>query len=176
MTAVTIGGSAELNEDFAEPIVAGWGPAMLKLNRIVDYGILVMTEIARRNTCVSTTELAAAYGISATIVAKVLKKLARAGLVSSERGSRGGYRLARPPADVTLRAIVNALEGPIALTFCASAGATATGRCRTRPFCVATDAMRRLNHLVNGAFDAVSLDDLLQAPPPAGRAAAGAVP
>ena len=67
---------------------------MLKLNRVVDYGILVLTEIARRNACVSTTELAAAFGISATIVAKVLKKLARAGLVTSERGSRGGYRLA----------------------------------------------------------------------------------
>jgi FeS assembly SUF system regulator len=145
---------------------------MLKLNRIVDYGILVMTEIARRNACVSTTELAAAYGVSATIVAKVLKKLARAGLVSSERGSRGGYRLARPPADVTLRAIVNALEGPIALTFCASG--SATGKCRTRPFCVATDAMRRLNHLVNGAFEAISLEDLLQAPLPLGRVAAGA--
>ncbi len=148
---------------------------MLKLNRIVDYGILVMTEIARRNACVSTTELAAVYGVSATIVAKVLKKLARAGLVTSERGSRGGYRLARPAADVTLRAIVTALEGPISLTFCSSG--TASGRCRTRPFCVATDAMRRLNHLVNGAFEAVSLEDILRAGPPAEvRAASGAVP
>lgn len=144
---------------------------MLKLNRIVDYGILVLTEIARRNACVSTTELAAVYGVSATIVAKVLKKLARAGLVTSERGSRGGYRLARPPADVSLRAIVTALEGPISLTFCSSG--TASGRCRTRPLCVASDAMRRLNHLVNGAFDAVSLDDILRAPATAGRAPAG---
>ena len=144
---------------------------MLKLNRIVDYGILVMTEIARRNACVSTTELAAAYGISATIVAKVLKKLARAGLVTSERGSRGGYRLALPATGVTLRAVVNALEGPISLTFCSSG--TASGRCRTRPFCVASDAMKRLNHLVNGAFEAVTLEDILQAkerpdPVPAG--------
>jgi Rrf2 family protein len=99
---------------------------------------------------------------SATIVAKVLKKLARAGLVTSERGSRGGYRLARPPADVSLRAIVTALEGPISLTFCSSG--TASGRCRTRPLCVASDAMQRLNHLVNGAFDAVSLEDILRAP------------
>lgn len=158
----------------AGPIVAGWGAAMLKLNRIVDYGILVMTEIARRNACVSTTELAAAYGVSATIVAKVLKKLARAGLVSSERGSRGGYRLARPPADVTLRAIVTALEGPISLTFCSSG--SASGRCRTRPFCVATDAMRRLNHLVNGAFEEVSLQDLLHAPVPGADTPVGAAP
>lgn len=147
---------------------------MLKLNRIVDYGILVMTEIARRNACVSTTELAAAYGVSATIVAKVLKKLARAGLVTSERGSRGGYRLARPAGDVTLRSIVTALEGPISLTFCSSG--TSSGRCKTRPLCAATDAMRRLNHLVNGAFEAVSLEDLLHAPAPPGRAAAAAAP
>ncbi len=147
---------------------------MLKLNRIVDYGILVLTEIARRNACVSTTELAAAYGVSATIVAKVLKKLARAGLVTSERGSRGGYRLARPAEVVTLRAIVTALEGPISLTFCSSG--TATGRCKTRPLCAATDAMRRLNHLVNGAFEAVSLEDILRAPAPPGRAAASATP
>ncbi len=144
---------------------------MLKLNRIVDYGILVMTEIARRNACVSTTELAATYGISATIVAKVLKKLARAKLVTSERGSRGGYRLAVPAADVTLRAVVNALEGPISLTFCSSG--TSSGRCRTRPFCVATDAMRRLNHLVNGAFEAVSLEDIVQAKLPPEPLAAG---
>jgi FeS assembly SUF system regulator len=147
---------------------------MLKLNRIVDYGILVMSEIARRNACVSTTELAAAYGVSATIVAKVLKRLARAGLVTSERGSRGGYRLARPADTVTLRAIVTALEGPISLTFCSSG--TATGRCKTRPFCVATDAMRRLNHLVNGAFEAVSLADILHSPAPPGAAATGSVP
>lgn len=147
---------------------------MLKLNRIVDYGILVLTEIARRNACVSTTELAAAYGISATIVAKVLKKLARAGLVTSERGSRGGYRLAQPAGEVTLRSIVNALEGPISLTFCSSG--TASGRCRTRPLCVATDAMRRLNHLVNGAFEAVSLEDILNAPSRPEFVAEGAAP
>ena len=147
---------------------------MLKLNRIVDYGILVLTEIARRNACVSTTELAATYGVSATIVAKVLKKLAHAGLVTSERGSHGGYRLAQPPGDVTLRTIVNALEGPIALTFCASS--TSSGRCRTRPFCVATDAMRRLNHLVNGAFEAVSLEDILRSPESQRQSAAVAAP
>ena len=146
---------------------------MLKLNRIVDYGVLVMTEIARRNACVSTTELAAVYGISATIVAKVLKKLARAGLVSSERGSRGGYRLARPADVITLREIVTALEGPISLTFCSSG--TASGRCKTRPLCAATDAMRRLNHLVNGAFEAVSLEDILRAPASAARAPIAAV-
>lgn len=164
----------ELKPDLSGPIVAGRGPAMLKLNRIVDYGILVMTEIARRNACVSTTELAAVFGVSSTIVAKVLKRLARAGLVSSERGSRGGYRLARPAADVTLRAIVTALEGPIALTYCASG--TATGRCKTRPFCVATDAMRRLNSLVNGAFDAISLEDLLHVPVPSGTGTSAAAP
>ena len=146
---------------------------MLKLNRIVDYGILVLTEIARRNACVSTTELAAVYGISATIVAKVLKKLARAGLVTSERGSRGGYRLALPATGVTLRAVVNALEGPISLTFCSSG--TASGRCRTRPFCVASDAMKPLNHLVNGAFEAVTLEDILQAKERPGPVPAGAV-
>jgi len=145
---------------------------MLKLNRIVDYGILVLTEIARRNACVSTTELAAVFGISATIVAKVLKKLARAGLVTSERGSRGGYRLAQPAGEVTLRAIVTALEGPISLTFCSSG--TASGRCRTRPLCVATDSMRRLNHLVNGAFEAVSLEDIVHAPAHPELVAAGA--
>jgi FeS assembly SUF system regulator len=145
---------------------------MLKLNRVVDYGILVLTEIARRNACVSTTELAAAFGISAMIVAKVLKKLARAGLVTSERGSRGGYRLALPPHEVTLRAIVNALEGPISLTFCSSG--TSSGRCRTRPLCVATDSMRRLNHLVNGAFEAVSLEDILNAPKHSHLVAVGA--
>ena len=147
---------------------------MLKLNRIVDYGILALTEIARRDACVSTTELAAAFGISATIVAKVLKKLARAGLVTSERGSRGGYRLAQPAGEVTLRAIVNALEGPISLTFCSSG--TSSGRCRTRPLCVATDAMRRLNLLVNEAFEAVSLEDILHAPVQPNPAVAGAAP
>lgn len=147
---------------------------MLKLNRIVDYGILLMTEIARRNACVSTTELAATYDIPATIVAKTLKKLTHAGLVTSERGSRGGYRLAVPAGEVTFRAIVNALEGPIALTLCSSP--TSSCRCRTRPFCVATGAMRRLNHLVNGAFEAISLEDLLHVPVPSDPAAAGTVP
>ena len=104
----------------------------------------------------------------------MLKKLARAGLVSSERGSRGGYRLARPAAEVTLRAIVNALEGPISLTFCAAG--MSNGRCRTRPFCVATDAMRRLNHLVNGAFDAISLEDLLHVPVPDASGTTGSAP
>ena len=81
---------------------------MIKLTRIVDYGILVMTELARRDACVPASELAAGSRVSAPLVAKVLKKLARAGLVKSERGSRGGYRLGRPASAISLGAIVGA--------------------------------------------------------------------
>ena len=92
---------------------------MLRLSRLADYGVMVMAHVAASPNAVHNAEAAAAAtGLPGPTVAKLLAKLSRAGLLHSQRGARGGYRLARAPEAVSVADIVAALDGPIALTQC----------------------------------------------------------
>src|SRR3954447_24677900 len=93
---------------------------MLKLGKLTDYGTVLMTALAVDAAHPhSAQDLATRTRITVTTVAKLLKLLGKSNLVEATRGARGGYRLARPPSDISMADIVAALEGPIALTECA---------------------------------------------------------
>lgn len=127
---------------------------MLKLSKLADYATVLMTLVARSADQVHTgIELAERSGIPAPTVAKLLKALARGGLLQSLRGAHGGYRLARPAAEISVADIIAALEGPIGVTECASH----PGDCTLESACSTRANWRLINVAIRQALEAVSL-------------------
>ncbi|MES0874214.1 SUF system Fe-S cluster assembly regulator [Sinimarinibacterium thermocellulolyticum] len=127
---------------------------MLKLSKLADYATVLMTLVAREPQRLhSGLELAERSQLPAPTVAKLLKMLARGGLLQSLRGAHGGYRLARPPETISVAEIIAALEGPIGVTECAShpGGCTHEAGCSTRA------NWRLINIAIREALEAVSL-------------------
>ena len=93
---------------------------MFRISRITDYGIVILAHLARHeDDCAhNSRELAEKTRLPAPVVSKILKSLTRAGLLDSIRGSKGGYRLALPPAQISVVQMIAALEGPVAMTEC----------------------------------------------------------
>ena len=136
----------------------------MKLTRQADYGILLLAEMASGLPGVvhAAPDLATATGLPLPMVAKTLKQLGREGLLESQRGARGGYRLARPAADISLADVVIAVEGPIAMTACTDGG---TGDCGLEARCRVHHNWQKLNRVVIGALARVSLAEMIQAEP-----------
>jgi FeS assembly SUF system regulator len=137
---------------------------MLRISRLTDYATVLLATLAGDPQRVQTAaSLAEQTRIAAPTVSKLLKQLQRAGLVTSTRGLRGGYQLARPAAHISAAAILDALEGPVALTDC-SAG---HGQCEIEETCRVARVWQRLNLAIRRALYDVSLAQLagLDAPP-----------
>lgn len=130
---------------------------MLKLGRLTDYATLVMTQLAvapRRMR--SAHDLAQSTRIGEPTVAKLLRLLARAGLVEAERGAHGGYRLAHEPKNINVADIVAAIEGPVALTECAGS----SSRCSLEPDCGVRGSWKLINAAIEEALKAVTLQQM----------------
>lgn len=95
----------------------------MRLTRGVDYGTLGILYLARqpRDRVVLISEIAQAQGVPESYLAKIFQDLAKSGLVRSHRGARGGFTLARPPEEITLLQIIEAIDGPLALNRCLDA-------------------------------------------------------
>jgi len=104
----------------------------------------------------TAASLAEQTHIAAPTVSKLLKQLQRAGLVSSTRGLHGGYQLARPAAQISAAAILDALEGPVALTDCS----VGHGQCEIEESCRVGRVWQRLNLAIRRALYDVSLAQL----------------
>ena len=93
---------------------------MFRISRLTDYGIIVMAHLAeyRDDDSHNARELAEDTQLPAPVVSKILKSLTRAGLLVSQRGSKGGYSLARTPAEIPVVEMITALEGPVGITEC----------------------------------------------------------
>ncbi|HUS24844.1 MAG TPA: SUF system Fe-S cluster assembly regulator [Candidatus Binatia bacterium] len=127
---------------------------MFKLGKLTDYATVVMTVLAAEPARLqSAQELARRTHVGVPTVSKVLKRMAAAGLVESLRGARGGYRLARAPERISMADVIGAMDGPVALTECASRG----GCCGIAPHCVVRGNWRVISAAVRGALEAVSL-------------------
>lgn len=135
---------------------------MIRLSRLSDYGIVLMSHLAGFGDGGphSATEIAAEAGLPQPVVSKLLKALAREGLLESHRGSKGGYSLARAPEDITAAQMITALEGPIGLTECT----VHPGECAQEANCHVREPWQRINEVVRGALSDVSLADLAQPP------------
>ena len=130
---------------------------MLRLSKMTDYGTLVLAELARGpGRRHSAAEIAEQTGLAGTTVSKVLKNLARQGLVTSTRGAQGGYALARGAREITAADIIDALEGPVAVTECSDEN----GECNLEPICGVGKGWQKINEAIRGALEGVTLDDL----------------
>ena len=131
---------------------------MLRVGKLTDYGTVLMTSFARQPQRLhSANELAAELGLALPTVSKVLKALVQHGLLVSHRGAKGGYSLAAAPAEISVAQIIEAIEGPIALTECSS---DSTGLCEQEPQCSVSSNWQRINRAVREALERVTLADL----------------
>ncbi len=134
---------------------------MIRLNRETDYGIGILTLIARDPSGrFNAASLAAKRGLPQPVVSKILKHLARSDLLVSYRGAKGGYGLARNPEAISIAEIITVLEGPIALTDCIEDGQEA---CQYGDHCNISNVWNHINDVVLKALSAISLAEMTQA-------------
>ena len=131
---------------------------MFKVNKLTDYATVVLISIARSHVLRSTQQISEKTGIPLPTVAKLMKSLNRAGLVKSQRGASGGYSLGRIPAAITLADVIQAVEGPIALTACAD---TSDEHCHIQSVCPVQGRWNRVNSAVRAALSEVTLADMV---------------
>lgn len=130
---------------------------MLRIGKLTDYATVVMAELARHpGECWSASQVTEATRLELPTVAKVLKTLAKAGLIDSVRGVNGGYRLRIAPQRISVAAIIRAMEGPIALTECG----LEPGLCSREHDCNLKGNWQRIGQSVEDALESLSLADL----------------
>ncbi|WP_297372379.1 SUF system Fe-S cluster assembly regulator [Acidocella sp.] len=138
---------------------------MLKLSRLTDYAVAALVRLSAAEGVETSPGIAAAIGVPEPTVAKVLKLLAGSALVSSTRGARGGYRLARPLSEIAVSEIIVAIDGPIALTSCVDG---TPGSCDSQPLCPVAGRWGPVNDAIRSALDNISLADMAVAALPQG--------
>lgn len=130
---------------------------MLRMSKLADYGTVLMTLMAREPEAVhSAAGLATRLPVGAATVSKILKILAREGLVVSSRGAQGGYRLALAPSRITVARIIRALDGPIGMTECSSI----PGLCSQEKRCTVRANWVRVNEIVLQVLEGITLEQM----------------
>ena len=131
---------------------------MLRLSKMADYGTVVMTAMIREpERSRSAAEIAAAIHVPVPTVSKILKILARGGLVVSLRGAKGGYLLARPSERISMADIIDAMDGPIGMTECS----VTPGLCIQESGCAVRANWQRINQAVLGVLRDITLDQMI---------------
>jgi FeS assembly SUF system regulator len=131
---------------------------MFKVNKLTDYATVILIDIAQESSVRSSQHIADHTGIPLPTVAKLMKSLNKAGLVASRRGAAGGYVLGRNAGEITLADVIQAVEGPIALTACAD---TSDEHCSIEKVCPVQGKWNRANHAVRAALTEVTLADMV---------------
>ncbi|MBI1276466.1 SUF system Fe-S cluster assembly regulator [bacterium] len=138
---------------------------MIRLSRMADYAVVIMSRLAMDGTDApvpqSALQLSDATGLSQPTVSKILKHLVKAGIATSARGSQGGHLLARLPTAITVADIIEAVDGPIALTDCSDHHSTS---CDIEKLCPTSKGWKKLNHAVKQALATVTLADMMMEP------------
>jgi FeS assembly SUF system regulator len=134
---------------------------MVRLDKLTDYGLVLLACIARGHDVPLRTarDLAAESGLPQPTVSRLLQDLLKGGLLTSYRGIRGGYKLAKAPRDISVAAVIAALEGPITLTVCSSG---VKGQCDLELHCAIKGNQRVINNAVRAVLEQVTLADLMQ--------------
>jgi FeS assembly SUF system regulator len=133
---------------------------MIRMTRLTDYGIMLLTLFARdaKSPMRSARDLSAEAHLPLPTVSKLLKVLARHELLEAHRGVKGGFRLARPAREITVSEIIQALEGPIGVTECSSHD----GQCDIERSCVVKSNWRKINTAVLEALGKITLEEMAQ--------------
>jgi Rrf2 family protein len=138
---------------------------MLRLSKKADYALMAMKHLALRGDRGSSSarEIASQYDIPIELLAKVLQRLVRRGLLASQQGTRGGYQLARVPGQISVADVIQAVEGPVSVTACSS---TDDGSCEQFSKCNVRDPLRRVRERILAALGECTIAELAAEPPP----------
>ena len=145
---------------------------MLRLSKKADYALMAMKHLALRGDRGSSSarEIAEQYDIPIELLAKVLQRLVRRGLLASHQGTRGGYQLARTPIQISVADVIQAIDGPVTVTACSSQ----EGMCDQFAKCNVRDPLARVRERILSALGECTIAELAAdvppAAPPPGRA------
>jgi FeS assembly SUF system regulator len=136
---------------------------MFKLSKKADYGLIAVKHLAMHrseNQACSANEIAEEYGISTTLMAKVLQKLARNSLVAAKHGSTGGYQLVKDPDRISALDVITAIDGPVLIISCV----TSHGNCDASSKCSVREPLRRVNESVMNVLSTVTIAQMCDEP------------
>jgi FeS assembly SUF system regulator len=130
---------------------------MFRMTKMTDYGILLLTHFASQpdRPAFTARELAQETHLPLPSVGKLLKQLSHGGLLASQRGTRGGYSLARPPRAITVASIIATLEGPVSITECGGAV-----RCEHESFCSTKPNWQIISDTIRASLEGLTLADM----------------
>src|SRR5215472_9786571 len=138
---------------------------MLKLTKKADYGLIALKHLAvsgQQGGTASAKEIADAYGIPLPLLAKILQKLTKTGLLVSLAGSSGGYKLARRPDKISALEVIHAIDGPIILTTCF----TAHGKCDQSERCTVREPLRKVHEAIIQLLERITISEMAGEPNP----------
>ncbi len=146
---------------------------MLRLSKKADYALMAMKHLAIHGDrgASSAREIAGQYDIPIELLAKVLQRLARRGLLLSQQGTRGGYQLARTPALISVADVIQAIDGPVAVTACS----TEEGSCEQYAKCNVRDPLWKVRERILTALGECTIAELAAETPPTPTASRTAV-
>jgi Rrf2 family protein len=133
---------------------------MLKLSKKADYGLMAMRHLAEhgRGSC-RAKDVAESYGIPSEALAKILQRLAKAGLLHSQHGINGGYTLARPAAEISAYEVIRAIDGPLFITSCI----TVRGECDQTERCTIREPLRKVNQSIEEVLKNIKISEMSDA-------------
>jgi Rrf2 family protein len=134
---------------------------MLKLSKKADYGLMAMrhlAEHAHQGAC-SAKDVAEAYGIPPEVLAKILQRLAKAGLLHSQHGINGGYTMARPAVEISAYEVIRAIDGPLFITSCI----TVRGECDQTERCTIREPLRKVNQSIEDVLKNIKISEMSDA-------------
>ncbi len=136
---------------------------MLRLSKKADYALMAMKHLALRGDRGSSSarEIAERYDIPVELMAKVLQRLVRRGLLASHQGTRGGYHLARQPIQISVAEVIQAIDGPVTVTACS----TEDGQCEQFAKCNVRDPLWRVRERILSALADCTIAELAMDPP-----------
>jgi FeS assembly SUF system regulator len=127
---------------------------MLRISKLTDYATVILAYLATMpDRLYTAAEVSEATGVAQPTVTKLLKQLQKSRLVTSARGTRGGYQLSRPPADISAAEILDAFEGPVAITECAGHDS----HCGIEHVCRVGHSWQRINRAIRRALEDINL-------------------
>src|ERR1700704_3073267 len=136
---------------------------MLRLSKKADYALIAMKHLALRADSGSSSarEIAGLYDIPIELMAKVLQRLVQKSLLESHQGTRGGYKLARLPSQISVADVIQAIEGPVTVTACT----TEEGQCEQFSKCNVRDPLYRVRERILAALGECTIAELASDPP-----------
>ena len=134
---------------------------MIKFSKKIDYGLMALRHIAEEeeDCTVNAKQIAEEYNIPPELLAKVLQRLARQGLITGQNGPKGGYVLAKHPHEMTVGEVIKAIDGPVGLVDCLHGN-----DCEQMERCTVRSPIEKIQNSINQLLDSITVDEITRLP------------